>query len=143
MISLPVTAEPLGQTQPPARPGETIVALGRWNNKALANLRAAASGTSLVTWTKGTLGHVATIGPLVVGNVHRYRREQPWLVVLTGFDWWTAPTRVIPRWHYTPPKAAEGLRLAKKSLLDVVRVSLIVGPALDELAESQDTAPHR
>lgn len=135
------TAAPLGQAQPPQRPGETLTAFGRWNNKALADLRAAASDTSPIAWTKGTLGHIATIGPLVVGNVHRYRREQPWLVVLTGFEWWTAPTRIIPRWHYTPPKAVEGLRLAKKSLLDVVSVSLIVEPGFDELASPEIFSP--
>lgn len=102
------------QPQPAQRPGEVVVAEGRWNEAALRRL--VALGQVRLEWVEGPLGYVATSKGIVVGKVGRHRPEHPFTLRLEGFEWWHPPTKVIQRWHYTPVFAIDGVAKAKAAV---------------------------
>lgn len=113
--------------QPDQRPGETVAEHGRWNNAALRRIQELEGDT--IDWRPGRLAIVAVLGGIAIGNVRRGggRRDNPWLLSLEGFEWWLPPSRILPSWHYSYPRAADDLRHAKRLVEEVVGLAKELG----------------
>ncbi|MFD1043239.1 hypothetical protein [Pseudoxanthomonas kaohsiungensis] len=106
------------QPQPAQRPGEVLADSGRWNAAALRRL--ATLGNMELTWKAGALAHVAVVGGVAIGNIHRHRPEHPWILKIEGFEFWHEPTRVITKWHYTPNRGIRNLAEAKREFRRII-----------------------
>lgn len=104
----------MSSDQPLPAPGDILVPGGLWTEGSLR--RYTDLDSSQLSWTKGPMGHTASIQGVVIGSVSRLTTKSPWIIRLHGYQWWLPPSSIAAYWHYSPVGAESRLPVAKAHL---------------------------
>lgn len=104
--------------QPSPGSGQVIGEYGMWSDAGVRRLATVA--LSDVRFIKGPLGYSVFWNGIVLGRINHHKRQKTFTVKIEGHEFWSPPSKMLPKWHYAPSSPVDSARLAKGLALKVI-----------------------